>query len=432
MTDMALEYPAALIDAIVADASGASLPTRDECRELLDAAFYASVEREEGRALAFTLAFVGWTEIDAPKHSMFSALVFDGSLPLTVREIVKLAPALDHRIAAIGVRRRPEAQRQKRGPLLEIWGIFRHGRSEYERLEGLASSSFGIGFDYLKVSSTRPAAMDIDIGDSRVASLAGGTIERGGKRVFSEAGPVRDLLMEAARAQGDNSYVELVQRVVWTIRSLGHGGTLLVLPDRGLKHLNVEKYATSAGSRATDDLRDRHREYWACARKYSTAVQRARDCENAEPPNWQSSAYNAMRARSERGWMEVHRRSLRDAVRFFASLANVDGALVLGPDLHVLAFGAMIQTVKEQIRVVNCTSSAGDGAELLDVSMIGGARHQSAAHFCWQRPKALAVVVSQDGRVSCFYKDGVKLRMWAGVRLDRRQAPEEERQSASQ
>src|SRR5262249_38789118 len=144
---------------------------------------------------------------------------------------------------------------------LEIWGVNRHSSSEYERLEGLASSSTSIGIDYLRVACLRPGRLDVDLGDARVASFAAGRIVRGGAGIFSEQGPIYRLLVGAGQKQGDNSYLEAVQRIAWSIRSMSHGGTLVFLPDHDPQHLKLGKYEPDPRSRATNDLRDRGREY---------------------------------------------------------------------------------------------------------------------------------------------------------------------------
>ena len=410
---MSLGYPSLLLPEIDrAAGTRVALPADAAARvRLLDVAFYAGLQRDEGRALSFALAFIPPEAIDAPGHVPFSALVFDTPVEFSVEQVVKLAPALDHRLASIGVNEGPNG--------LQIWGLFRHGSSEYEMLEGLEDGALSLGVDHLKITCEHPGRLDIDIGLSRVASLVAGKVERG-VRIFGEPGPVYDLLVKAGQAQGDNSYLESVQQIVWTIRAAQHGGTLLFLPNREMKHLRP-KYATNSRSRATDDVRDRSREYRRATRKHSELIQQLADAENAGEKVSPHLGHLSRAAATELLWVN---RTIRESVRFFAALANIDGALVLGPDLHVLAFGAIIERGKSadfKVHVANC--AAGEIEDVIDVGKLGGARHQSAAHFCHERVSALAVVISQDGGVSCLHNDGTVLRAWRGVRLDRRQPP---------
>lgn len=411
-----LEYPSSLVaDIQGASGEGVLLPSESSLRLLLDVAFFTSLEREENRSLEFALAFVSPESIEDRGHSEFSALIFDTPIALSIREIVKLAPALDHRLASIGV---TETQSG-----LQIWGLFRHGSREYEGLEGRQPISEGIGFDYLKVSCLRPGRLDIDIGDSRIASFVRGKVERTGTRIFVDEGPVRELLRQAAKRQGDYGYPGIVQQIVWTIRASSHGGTLIILPDNETKHLRLGKYEVAPQSRATRDVRDHDRELWKAFKESSAQRKRIEKAAHAQDLIALRRALPDFSA-PKSIWVEQH--AFKDAIRFFASLANVDGALVLGPDLRILGFGAMIEWSKDtgdKLRVHVARSASGDVAESIEVGELGGARHQSAAHFCQQRPGAIAFVISQDGGVSCIYNDGRLLRVWRDVRLDRRESP---------
>jgi hypothetical protein len=416
---MSLGYPSLLLDEI-RQAAGATvaLPSEGTRALLLDVAFYAGLKREEGRALSFALVFITPDVIDGLGSPIFSALVFEDPIDLTVEHVVKLAPALDHRMASIGVSEGPGG--------LQIWGFFRHGSSEFERNEGIANHSWGLGVDYLRITCESPGRLDIDVGSSRVASFVDGHLEPGA-RVFAEPGPVSEFLNAAGRAQGDRSYLETVQRVVWAIRAAQHGGTLLFLPDAGLRFLKP-RYATDHRSRAIDDVRARTREAHEAMMKNSDIIQRLSKAEAAEDddgPKQRGVAHLGIQMRAAVQQTYLTRNNLLEAVRFTAALANVDGALVLGPDLRVLAFGAMIEGTPQSAFDVHVARSAtGETTRVIDVGMLGGTRHQSAARFCHARPNALAVVISQDGGVSCLVNDGTVLRAWKGVRLDRRQPVE--------
>jgi hypothetical protein len=391
---------------------GVSFPQTDQVREqLLSVAFFAGLQREEGRPLSFTLAFIDPSTIETPGYAPFSALAFERPLALTVEHVVKLAPALDPRVASIGV---GEGQHG-----LEIWGLFRHGSSEHEMLEGLTSAAIGLGVDYVSLVASRPGRLDVDIGMSRIASFVDGRIEAG-IRVFSDRGPVYDLLVGAGRLQGDNSYLEDVQQIAWYIRAAQHGGTLLLLPDESLKLLD-SRHTIAPVSRAAGDLRDRLRARREAILADSKVVQKIADTEGRDE---RVHPHTAIRSRSTAIAMLHTAPVLRDSLAFLAALANVDGALVLGPDLRILAFGAVItRTTRKNLSVKLARACDGKAGEKVGVQKLGGTRHQSAAHFCANREGALAVVISQDGGVSCMLNTGRVVCVWKGVRLDRRQSP---------
>ena len=402
------------------------LPPEEATRRLLEVAFYAGLERDEGRDLSFTLVFLAPEEIDTPQpgprpgltmavRPEFGALTFEKPLPLSVREISKLAPAVDPQRAAIGVRK-GESE-------LEIWGLYRHGSSEFLRLEGQVSGSVGLGLDFLRVTCNRPGSLLVDVGDRRIAEFSRGRITTGGGRVFFDKGLVQSTLLQRAEDCGlhGGDYLQSVQQIVWTMRQTGHGGTLLLVPDMDPSGLRPGRYQVAAGSSAQVDLRQR------CAeRREAMQVNsdRAVAAHQASRSRQQNVAQLHVDADAARAALQVATRAYQDSVKFAATLAEVDGALVLGPDLCVITLGAMIEGAENVVvEGVLCGDPHGASEGPLSGAQLGGARHQSAVQFVFTSPHAMAFVVSQDGGVSCLYNDGERLLAWRHIRLDRRADP---------
>jgi len=92
----------------------------------------------------------------------------------------------------------------------------------------------------------------------------------------------------------------------------------------------------------------------------------------------------------------------RAAIGTIASLAKVDGAVVMTRDMQLLGFGAKIE-FKPGSDVSVCKFKPTPGVqEVIDLHLeeLGGMRHQSAARFIAENKGAVAIVVSQDRRVS--------------------------------
>ena len=89
-----------------------------------------------------------------------------------------------------------------------------------------------------------------------------------------------------------------------------------------------------------------------------------------------------------------------------ASLTQVDGAVVFSKSLRLLAFGAMITAgTWTDVREV----SRHDGREEVlewEERSLHGMRHQSAIDFVAAVPGSLAIVVSEDGDISVFSRQG--------------------------
>ena len=92
----------------------------------------------------------------------------------------------------------------------------------------------------------------------------------------------------------------------------------------------------------------------------------------------------------------------RDALQHIAPLANCDGAIVMTQDLRVLGFGAKI-VVRGEGPATLCRLNPIPGPQELTPCLIedfGGTRHQSAARFVAAHKDTVAIVVSQDRRMS--------------------------------
>jgi hypothetical protein len=97
---------------------------------------------------------------------------------------------------------------------------------------------------------------------------------------------------------------------------------------------------------------------------------------------------------------------IRRSVRATASLAGVDGAIVMTRDTRVLGFGAKISVVGDvapQVCIFERDRRAGDAAPSPLDDRVGGTRHQSAIRFVDANRDATAVVISQDRRMTVIH-----------------------------
>jgi hypothetical protein len=103
-----------------------------------------------------------------------------------------------------------------------------------------------------------------------------------------------------------------------------------------------------------------------------------------------------------------------DAMKFIKKLTEVDGATVLTPRLELLGFGAMIERAGfngELLGLCRLQENLLPGEDM-GIGELSGARHRSAAHFCQMNSAgAVALVASQDGRLSMFAKSSWERRV---------------------
>jgi hypothetical protein len=174
----------------------------------------------------------------------------------------------------------------------------------------------------------------------------------------------------------------------------GHGGTLLLVPkDAELLGLRGNpRYAIEPGNRRV--VSSVMREGEKNSRPFGV------------PPAGVTSPWD-----SELQYLQKRTLSLRleGVLSFVGKLTAVDGATVINSDFELVGFGAMIDFTRDKSdgRCVQLIDPAKPSERTNRIPLSdfpGGARHQSAIHFCFQNPSAVAFVASQDGILSLFFK----------------------------
>jgi len=326
-------------------------PDADTIEAIIDAAFWASLRREESYVPKISLAFV---PPDAARHP----LVFERPLPLAPGALVKVAPAVERAGIHLGVWR-DDAQG------LSVWGTIRDIPSMCLVIEVAAP-----GLLVLKHHRGEESGKFVN-----VAVLEGDQIKVVDERASNlpDCPPLLTSLLgfdsQAAWASGIDSINVLVQLAV-SMRAHGRGGLLLVVP---------------AGNDGWQDSIIRPIPY-AVVPQFTELAQLNRD---------------SLDAKHSRSWQDAVNRAV-DAI---AGLTAVDGATVLTNAYDLLAFGAKIARRKgaPQVEQVTVTEPIeGNVAVIVHPTALGGTRHLSAAQFVHDQREAVALVASQDGRFTVF------------------------------
>jgi hypothetical protein len=319
----------------------ASLPDTAAIQAIVDAAFWASLRREEGFIPKVSLAFLSPEETE-------SALLFERPLPLDPGVLTKVAPAVERPGIHLGVWRGPEE--------LYVWGATRAIPSLCFVVEVAAP-----GLIVIKHHSSETTGKFVN-----VAVLEGDQV----KIVDERAAAIPDcpallsaLLGSDSPAAWVHSVNVLVQLAV-SMRAHGRGGSLLVVPslDNAWRESIVSPIP------------------YAVSPPFSTLAELTR------APSDETGRLN---------------RTI-DAV---AGLTAVDGAVILSDQYDVLGFGAKItrrrgHPLVEQVIVTEPIE--GGEATLVNPEKLGGTRHLSAAQFVQDQHDSAALVASQDGRFTVF------------------------------
>lgn len=335
-------------------AAGAAslLPDAEAISQLVDAAFWASLRREEGYAPTISLAWL-------PPTADIHPLRFATPLPLDAGALAKLAPAVERPGIHLGVW--PDGDR------LAVWGTTRTIPPFCFVVEVVAPG--------LLVLKHRPR-----LESRKFVNLA--VIEADRVKIVDEAASARDaecpsllsslLGFATAESAGETSHV-LVQIAV-SMRRHHRGGALLVVPpDQDRWRESIVQPLAYAVQPAFTELAD-----LVAARAQADAM---------APP--------------DHDWTE----SVTRAVDALAGLTAVDGATIITDRYELLAFGAKIRRKQGGTPVESVLATEpieGSRPEPTTPAQLGGTRHLSAAQFVSDQRDAVALVASQDGRFTLF------------------------------
>ena len=333
----------------------ATRPSLDAIEAIIDAAFWASLRREEGYVPKISLALV-------PPDRAAPSLIFEQSLPLATSTLVRIAAAVERPGIHLGVW--PE------GPIdtgdndhraLRVWGAARTVPHFCFVLEVAAPG-------LLVVKHHRGEAGKF----VNVAVIEGDQIKVIDEQASSlpDCPPLLTSLLGFEAAGSWAGSVNVLVQLAVSMRAHGRGGALLVVPaDHDAWRESIVRPTTYAVAPPFSELAE--------------LVQRA----EAE--------------RAKRRWRDA----LAEAVSAVAGLTAVDGATILTSRYELVAFGAKIARRKgsPQVEEVAVTEPIeGTTKAVVHPNRLGGTRHLSAAQFVHDQHDAVALVASQDGRFTVF------------------------------
>lgn len=323
------------------DSSVGDTPSPLAIASIIDAAFWASLRREEGQAPKISLAFLS---PDAARH----ALLFASRLPLAPSVLAKVAPAVERPGIHLGVWRH--------GDEFFVWGTTREVPAFCLVVEVVAS-----GLIVVKHRS-EPFGKFVN-----VAVLEGDQIkivDEGVGRLIPDCPALVTSLAGAIDHRSASGVTAVLIQLAASMRQHGRGGALLVVP---------------AGS-------DAWRESILSPVLYAV-----------DPPYPELAELV--------GTKHADPDDLKRAVDAIAGLTAVDGATIINDRYDLLAFGAKISRRRgsAQVESVNVTEPVeGSTPTRATPSLLGGTRHLSAAQFVHDQHDAMALVASQDGRFTIF------------------------------
>jgi hypothetical protein len=344
---------AAVVDAFlrrrtaVADGAAIPLPEADWVAAVIDAAFWASLLRMEGRSPRISLAL-------APPDMDGQPMMFERPRRLTPDHLNRLAPAVERPGVHLGV--------WLTDGELRVWGAPRTLPAHCVVLEvvepGLMVLKYNRGPEFGKFGN--------------IAVLSGHRVRVVDERTdrLADRPELHEVLLgleaDTPSVHGGGTLVQLAI----SMRAHGRGGSLLVVPD------------------GTEAWRE------SIVQPVSYAI---------SPPFSRFGDLLTMPV-DERERSGDHD-GIGRLVETIAGLTAVDGATIMSDRFVLLAFGAKIGRREGHgavERVVVTEPVDDDVPSLLMPTQLGGTRHLSAAQFVHDQHDAIALVASQDGRFTVF------------------------------
>ena len=324
-----------------------SLPDEHAIARMIDAAFWASLRREEGMQPKISLAFLTRDEALYP-------LVLGRTVPLEPGALTRLSAVVERRGVHLGV--------AYRGGELSVWGLVRN-IPKYCCVVEVAEP----GLLVIKHHRGEAQAKFVN-----VAVLQGDRV----KVIDEHASSLPDcpsLLTSLLAFDSPSSWaasLNVLVPIAVSMRAHSRGGVLLVVPD------GTDAWRQSVVQPLTYEISPAFNELAVLAAGPADGV-------------------------SNRAWRE----ELNRAVATVASLTAIDGATVITSGYQVLAFGTKITRRKGSTQIEQLTLTEpieGTQAVIVSPGDLGATRHLAGAQFIHDQRDALALVASQDGRFTVF------------------------------
>jgi hypothetical protein len=399
----------------------AQLPEYAILAQFYSACYQASLLREEERSVTFRAILAG-PELFAPDGMPPESLqrfAFCRSFLLGASELRRLSVAADTQRTLIGVQQHPDGS-------LRIWGLVSSGAHWLRDVRG--GRRAGAPLPAVPVVHVdAPGSMTAYRGLDLVATLHSGRLS--GLRVdpftsawlperFADFGADMVAHHRQARNESGQRWAPLdprlpravsdrmMKRVIALLREARHGGTIVFVPNESVAELDTVdpfidlkyRFRTASTQRSYTDL-------------VVSILNRLASIHGAGPHGEEPVGWRAFESTADD---ELTR--LDDAVfetaHLIATLAAVDGAVVMNKQHDLLGFGGMISGRLPFVRSVGRALDLEGQAVTAVATENVGARHRSAYRLASAVPGVVVIVISQDGGVQFVTQHNGRVTCW--------------------
>ena len=383
---------------------------------------------EEGQSITFDLTWVDPDNPDPdPPQNVYpdrwATVPFSSTIPLSSRALIKASKATDPRSSSFA------AYASSSGDIY-IWGMIDQGNLSYDfrryesdsgpDLPGLfQASALGVGHLAVHIEYEPIAELRIDslLKDSLNPLDSGPALEALQAGVENYIQAVRNAVPRQAyadRSHWDDSltfqWLRTLIRVLLRIRGMGHGGAVLITPDRTGARLDIKYQVTYP--RLPEAL-----QRWGAAIIAQTHTHHLmRNTLDSDEPTIDTKLYldEGIHTRD----VEIANNEIDGALWFIACLSRIDGLILMEPDLSVMGFGTMITVENPPGVIFSAQNNDADANHRTPLSYDSlGTRHRSMMRYCNSYAGSIGFVISQDGDIRAMTKVDDDLVIWDIARL---------------
>ena len=380
-------------------------PDIRDVRVLLEKAFLASLKREEGHPITFSIALLSKADIaEEQRVSGLKQVImsFDRSFRLTDESIAKLAPAFDPKTTSLIA-----APVDDRREEYEIWGAMVFGPARgmvfgptTDRFEEIPVGVEGLNLsrpDVLMVNAITTGSLIIARGDSQIGRFISGDFLKAIPSPFiskAMGSYIMDVIKDDDGFKEHQNlywhfYRDTLDRLLAEVSVRGHGGTIIIIP--------CEKVGQCRGNfTLTYSFRD-GLELESLLNKLVASS----NCHHIE-----DSLYNV-----------ALNKKYSERIAVLAQLACIDGALIVSSRLEVISFGSRLNATVWSGKILVGPDGFGGGGDEFPAWKVG-TRHNSTIDFVGECPGTIGFVVSRDGPIRGFArKDSETILYWPDLRV---------------
>lgn len=365
------------------------LPPESQFDEIVESVFWASLSKEESRSLSFRLCYYS-SECDLSTHVQYGnsyLLIFNDPKQFNAYEIRKLAPALDSDKSMICIK-----SSNTTSSALVITGILITNSTYIDMRSGSALSGYGLP-QLLNLESKDNATISFNYGDFNLLNYVKGrficsTDELSSHNQILESLKATEELIHLIACQElsdeDKSefadmntlrtislYSQFLTRLIYKIKDINHGGTILILPDNEADQIIDNSTLLKIKYPMNCDVVWRKLIDWVkCLRSDGT--------NNNE--------------------LSVNHERLITLADSFGNFSAVDGAVIITDHFRLLGFGAELLIHDNIFNSVFISDDNLLASEIRSIEEFG-TRHRSAFRFCNAIDNSIAVIISQDGGI---------------------------------